>query len=94
MPDPMRETRRRQPAYVWRAGQKRRTPPVPQLRPGEAEALAAAEHARRQGEEQAERSRIKAELGAEKARHEAGIECLWIDNSPENGRRDVRNMKF
>jgi hypothetical protein len=80
-----------------------RVPRLPLMPPGVAEAQARAEHASRQAEEQAERARIKAELAAEKARREAYVEGLWeefergsrwIDNSPDNGHWDVRNIKF
>jgi hypothetical protein len=101
-PDPMRENRRRPPAHVWKAGQKRRTPPLPRLLPGQAEAMAAAEHARRQAEEQAERARVRAELAAEKAKHEAFVAGLWAEwergslwiSPGDNGHGDVKRIKF
>jgi hypothetical protein len=98
----MRETRRRPLTYVWKAGQKRRTPPLSRLHPGEAEAMLEAEYALRRAEEQRANAELRARLAEEKALREAEVEGLfdaflagsrWID-SPENGRGDVRDMKF
>jgi hypothetical protein len=100
MPDPMREMWPLRPSYVRRANQRR--PAVPRLRPGEAEALAQAEHARRRLEQEAERTRLKAELAAKKAMHEAYVESLyeefergsrWISPG-DNGHGDMRRIKF
>jgi hypothetical protein len=71
-PDPLRE-KPRQPAYVWRAGQKRRES-VPRLAPGEAEALHRAEWAQRQAEQQHERARVEAALAEQQALVDAGLE--------------------
>src|SRR5262245_11963763 len=73
VPDPLRQ-KPRPPSYVWRAGQRRRTPAVPHFSHGEAEALARAEHARRQAEQQRERALLEAELARRQVLIDAGIE--------------------
>jgi hypothetical protein len=63
----------------WRAGQKRRRPPPPQLSEGEAEALWRAEHAHRRAEQQAANARLEAELAEQRARREAEVDRLYAD---------------
>jgi hypothetical protein len=87
-------------SYQWRAN-RGRTPPPPRRSPAEAQARLAAEHARRQAEQETANAQLRAELAAEKAKHDVEVDRLydaflagsrWIDHSTGNGYGDPRNI--